>query len=108
MTDSQTTPKRIQLSRKKGWKMPQNTMKVDRSTKWGNPWPIGEWGPLDRKAPDAAGAVRLFKQMTEDNEMRRAANYPFDMTPLVGKNLACWCKIGEPCHADVLLEIVNG
>ena len=26
---------------------------------------------------------------------------------LRGKNLACWCKPGEPCHADVLLEIAN-
>jgi hypothetical protein len=26
---------------------------------------------------------------------------------LRGKNLACWCKLGEPCHADVLLEIAN-
>lgn len=23
------------------------------------------------------------------------------------KDLACWCKIGEPCHADVLLELAN-
>ena len=33
-------PKRIQLSRKKGWRMPPNTVKVDRSTKWGNPFII--------------------------------------------------------------------
>lgn len=26
---------------------------------------------------------------------------------LKGKNLACWCAQGEPCHADVLLEIAN-
>jgi hypothetical protein len=26
---------------------------------------------------------------------------------LRGKNLACWCKPGEPCHADVLLDIAN-
>ena len=30
-------PRRVQLSRKKGWRMPENTVKVDRSTKWGNP-----------------------------------------------------------------------
>jgi hypothetical protein len=27
---------------------------------------------------------------------------------LVGKDLACWCPPGQPCHADVLLEIANG
>ncbi len=26
---------------------------------------------------------------------------------LRGKNLACWCEAGEPCHADVLIEIAN-
>jgi hypothetical protein len=26
---------------------------------------------------------------------------------LVGKNLACWCPIDQPCHADVLLELAN-
>lgn len=28
-------------------------------------------------------------------------------THLRGRDLACWCKPGEPCHADVLLEIAN-
>ncbi|MBY2911399.1 DUF4326 domain-containing protein [Rhizobium leguminosarum] len=26
---------------------------------------------------------------------------------LRGFNLACWCKPGEPCHADILLEVAN-
>ena len=26
---------------------------------------------------------------------------------LRGKNLACWCRPGTPCHADVLLELAN-
>lgn len=27
---------------------------------------------------------------------------------LAGKDLACWCPLSAPCHADVLLEIANG
>ena len=27
---------------------------------------------------------------------------------LRGKDLACWCPLGQPCHADVLLEVANG
>ncbi len=27
---------------------------------------------------------------------------------LRGKNLACWCKAGQSCHGDILLEIANG
>uniref|UniRef100_UPI003F65B855 DUF4326 domain-containing protein n=1 Tax=Rhodococcus opacus TaxID=37919 RepID=UPI003F65B855 len=26
---------------------------------------------------------------------------------LHGKDLACWCPLDQPCHADVLLEIAN-
>lgn len=29
------------------------------------------------------------------------------VSALRGKNLACWCKPGAPCHADVLLELAN-
>jgi hypothetical protein len=29
-------------------------------------------------------------------------------TELRGYNLACWCKPGTPCHADVLIELANG
>ena len=30
-----------------------------------------------------------------------------DPTELRGKNLICSCKLEEPCHADVLLELAN-
>jgi len=26
---------------------------------------------------------------------------------LAGRDLACWCPLDQPCHADVLLEIAN-
>lgn len=100
-------PKRIQLKRTKGWRMPPNTVKVDRTTRWGNPFKIGEVGPLGRIAPDAEGAVGLFRLMGRDPQFRAAAAYPDDLSPLRGKNLACWCKPGDPCHADVLLELSN-
>src|SRR3546814_13259535 len=29
--------RRVRLSREKGWRMPENTVKVDRTSKWGNP-----------------------------------------------------------------------
>ena len=101
-------PERVQLSRAKGWRMPPNTVKVDRSTRWGNPWVIGEWGPPgDRMPLDAEGVVGFFRQMMRDDEMRGWTQYPADLSPLRGKNLACWCKPGDPCHADVLLELAN-
>lgn len=27
---------------------------------------------------------------------------------LVGRDLACWCPLDQPCHADVLIELANG
>jgi len=86
-------PVRIQLKRTKGWKMPPNTVKVDRTTKWGNPYKVGTC-----LIPDQSAAVMAF-----------AANLPMGnfAEELRGKNLACWCKLGDPCHADVLLEIAN-
>lgn len=106
-------PRRITLSRAKGWKMPPNTVKVARPSKWGNPFKIGNsrcgylGGGLytEQKIADHATAVQFFREMLDYTDR----NYPSDaeITTLRGKNLACWCNPGEPCHADVLLEIAN-
>lgn len=96
-------PVRIQLKRTKGWRMPENTVKVDRTTRWGNPYRIGDRYSIDGmkfgKVKDAQMAVDLFR--------RRHIRGRTEIIHLRGKNLACWCKPGEPCHADVLLEIAN-
>lgn len=94
-------PQRIQLKRTKGWKMPPNTVKVTRPGRWGNPFKVGlvsEYGDV----PDAETAV-MFYRASIDKGLQRAAIILW----LRGKNLACWCKPGEPCHADVLLELAN-
>jgi len=87
--------------------MPANTVKVDRTTRWGNPFRVGQCGPFGRQPIDAEGAVGFFSDMLRDDQMRATARYPFDLRPLSGKNLACWCPIGSPCHADVLLKMAN-
>lgn len=89
-------PRRVQLSRKRGWRMPENTVKVDRSTNYGNPFlPVTD-GSLDQ-------CIALFRDYAE----RVAVAAPEWLDELRGKNLACWCKLGAPCHADVLLELAN-
>jgi hypothetical protein len=47
------TPLRIRLERTKGWRMPPNTRKVDRSTRFGNPFEGRTHGPEE--------AVRLHR-----------------------------------------------
>jgi len=81
-------PKRIQRRRTKGWKMPEGAIYVGRPTQWGNPFKT----------------VEQYRQCFEPiapyyRERIRAA--------LRGKDLACWCPLDQPCHADILLEIAN-
>lgn len=30
-----------------------------------------------------------------------------DVRELHGKDLACWCRLDQECHADVLLRLAN-
>lgn len=92
-------PKRVQLSRKKGWRMPESTVKVDRRTAWGNPY----LPPTNDRA-GLSFAIEHFRAYAEEVS---GANADW-LAPLRGKNLACWCPLDRPCHADVLLEIANG
>src|SRR5262245_60460046 len=103
-------PIRIQLSRARGWRMPPNTLKIDRSTKWGNPFKIGENAvhPTTRKSvqvPTAEVAVELFAIHLQTNAGAKVAEAA--QRELRGRNLACWCKDGDTCHGDVLLRIAN-
>lgn len=96
-----STPIRFQLSRKRGWRMPPNTVKVDRSTKWGNPFhgtPKQRVVMAFRKQLQHVGYYWWHDEQVNDYNIRET---------LRGKNLACWCPLDEACHADVLLEIAN-
>jgi hypothetical protein len=108
-----TAPKRIQLSRKRGWRMPENAVKVDRSTKWGNPFVIGEDGTQ-------AKCVSLFHELLTNGGLPPSRSFAWtlrasdtrarileQLDQLRGKNLACWCPLDQPCHADVLLQLAN-
>lgn len=88
-------PKRIQLSRAKGWRMPPNTVNVARPGKWGNRYSVAEYGR----------ELAVFNHMLWIRGILLID--PKRLEPLRGKDLACWCKPGEPCHADVLLELAN-
>ena len=95
---------RIQRKRTKGWRMPANTVYVGRPSKWGNPFEIDK--PLNKSGQtvDRQGAVELYRFRLES---AGAMGSPFPVSELCGKNLACWCPLSEPCHADVLLEVAN-
>ncbi len=100
---------RIQLSRRKGWRMPEGAVKVDRTTKWGNPFDHRERGRdeavrLHREWMNGAGPdVQHDAKGRRYSRSERLAELP----SIAGKQLACWCPLGGPCHADTLLEMAN-
>jgi hypothetical protein len=103
-------PKRIQRRRTKSWKMPEGAVCVTRPGRWGNPFivspnarPGARSGVFNICVPTVEDAVECFREMMAQSPERRADV----VSELRGKDLACFCKIGEPCHADVLLEIAN-
>lgn len=105
-----TSPKRIQRKRTKGWRMPPNTVSVTRPGRWGNPFKVGTWvrplGGLPVELKTAEQAVALFRANAMDPIAGHVFRENVKMT-LRGKDLACYCALDGPCHADVLLEIAN-
>jgi len=125
--------KRIQRKRTKGWKMPENTVYVGRPTKYGNPfkligdqlfsdaghrrnifspWIIYDQHHLYTKEEGLEKCLELYKLwvigwlVTDD-----VRPCPFTLTEarreLSGKDLACWCPIDKPCHADILIKFID-
>ena len=74
--------------------MPPNTIKVSRPSRFGNPFRIGIDGDRDQ-------CVALYEANITDGLIGDA------IEKLRGKNLACFCKLTEKCHADILLYISN-
>jgi hypothetical protein len=75
--------------------MPDNTVSVCRPGKWGNPYSVAEYG--------RAMAFSNYRGWLRGMVAIGAR----DLSELRGKNLACFCKLGDPCHADFLLEVSN-
>ncbi len=90
-------PRRIRLSRKQGARLAPGAVVVARPSKWGNPFKIGK---LTRAQAISAYRRDLLagKLKVTVADVRRE---------LAGRDLACWCRLDEACHADVLIEIAN-
>ena len=126
-------PKRIQLRRSRGWRLPPETVNVARPTKWGNPWRVGDVLGCDMdESEDYRGSAAVITAELACALYRAALLSPptsyvchpdgrrtvitglasgvtaVDVVrELRGRHLACWCPAERPCHADVLLEVAN-
>src|SRR5699024_1203807 len=96
MSETTTRPQRVRVTwRHPGGRKPAGTVYVGRPSRWGNPYPVAEYG--------RARAVALYRQHLADRpdlvaDARRE---------LAGYDLACWCQPGQLCHAAVPLGGVN-
>jgi hypothetical protein len=91
-------------------RLPGNTVKVDRSTRWGNPLHVGRDG-------DRAECVARFERLlagdcASEAELVWRETALAHRSKLKGKNLACWCALPEPgrpdiCHAAALLRFAS-
>lgn len=105
-------PRRVKLSRKKGWRLPPNTVTVARPTPWGNPFVKGRDGAaadcVARYRRLMQGEIATDVQASAEEQQRVLAHVRQHVHTLRGRNLACWCPLDGPCHADTLLELANG
>lgn len=125
---------RIQRKRTKGWRKPEGAVYVGRGSRYGNPFRIYKGhtsvGPMWHVAVNTWGhiaaeecihgyvtssnplkpnaVVILYRNMLEVRHMDDPDRLREWLSPLVGRDLMCWCPLERPCHADVLLEIANG
>lgn len=119
-------PKRIQMSRQRPWRAENpDAVIVARPSKWGNRWRVvrvqcslgglcwgvttPEVGIMQQHAESQGEAAHWAVQGFERDIRSHANGYgPAEVrVALAGRDLACWCPLDEPCHADVLLELAN-
>src|SRR5262245_26590313 len=82
---------------------------VRAGTKWQLPFKKKDIDTLVSSEADSAAAVKeggwkagaliLYRDFIREENL--------DPTELQGKDLSCTCKLTEPCHADVLLQLAN-
>ena len=129
MGETKSHPTRIQRKRTKGWRMPPNTVYVGRPTVFGNVVVCTPHG-CTKKPCGCCEPFRCCIDVYREYVMSGVENrdsctgafrYAFEaldgypvrneivrrLPKLRGKNLACWCPLDKPCHADVLLELAN-
>lgn len=102
--------RRIQRQRTKGWRMPEGAVYVGRPSRWGNPYRREDYdGYYDEAAIPALMVSDFRGGCINRTFIAELPEYPSIDTirkALRGRDLACWCPLDQPCHADVLLELV--
>ena len=113
-------PVRIVLSRRAGFDLQAIShalnglpaQSVARPGPWGNPFTIADVQAETGLGKDAAQAEAVGRYRRWMKGEIEGPKPPPDRETirreLAGRNLACWCREGSPCHVDTLLELANG
>lgn len=115
---------RIQRKRIKGFKLPPYTVCVNRGTKWGNPFKVLKNKLVWEIKTDIYALSEILFENTSasygdkqdaikdcllcyEQYLKLIDEYHTIKLFLNGANLACFCPLDQPCHADILLKIAN-
>ena len=96
-------PVRYRRTRQKGSRLPTGCVSVTRPGKWGNPYSSAHDFRCAIVALQSDGYLHPRLEAGREH-MQRIVD---SLDELRGKDLACFCKIGDPCHADVLIYFAN-
>lgn len=108
-------PIRIQRKRVKGWKKPTGVVNCSRPGIYGNPFKLnqvvhGKDIGVSDNVPivlDNADKLVLAYRYWLDNTAIGLIIKIRAINELKGKDLMCFCRLDQPCHADILLKIAN-
>lgn len=81
-----------------GFALPEDVVRIDRGSPWGNPFRIGDMDPQGRTMVREQVLVLYRRYLNA-----RLEKEPDYLTPLRSMRLACWCS-PKPCHGDIILE----
>lgn len=92
--------------------MPIGAVYVGRPTVYGNPWTLADAAHLTDLSETEKWQWIVDRYERELRERGGTGEDTFIRLPdlkdaLRGRDLACWCPPGRPCHADVLLRVAN-
>lgn len=95
----------------KGWRTPlcgcgcnKPAIYVGRPSKWGNNITVNYTGlHIVTHSMAVDEYIKQLKWMRKRNPNLLAEL----RDELAGHDLMCWCRLDQPCHADILLQIAN-